>query len=157
MQIGQLFFQRLRVEWQRIEVHLHPLTQMLRGLPAGRLALRGEAELLQYFGIDVDVDGFGITRQRMALGPFQVTLVPVAHVLVGLGQFVLEYAVVLLVHLPLPGIGFALHVFLTTLATPAGQEADAGTGRCFVIDYKIRVVAELAAAICIGKSRQLET
>ena len=102
----------------------------------------------------MDVNGLDISRQSMALGPFQVTLVPVAHVLVGLGQLIVEYAVVFLVHLPLPGIGLTLHEFLATLTPPTGQETDAGSG--FVIDHKVRVVAEFATAIGVGKGRQLE-
>ena len=102
------------------------LRRRCRRLLAVRLALRGEAELLQHFGIDVDVDRFGVTRQAVALGPFQVTLIPVAHVLVGLGQLVMEHAVVLFVHFPLLGVGLALHELLAALAAPAGQEADTG-------------------------------
>ena len=85
MQIGDLRLQGLRVKRQRVEMCLHAFAQVLRRLPAVRFSLRGETEFLQNLRIDVDIDGFGITCQHMAFGPFQVTLVPVTHVLVGLG------------------------------------------------------------------------
>ena len=58
------------------------LTQMIRRLFAYRLALCGKAEFLQYFTIYMNVYRFGEARQAMALGPLQVSLVSVAHVLV---------------------------------------------------------------------------
>ena len=111
------------------------------------LALRREAEVLQHLGIEVDQDRLGVARQAVALRPFQVALVPVAHVLVGPRQLVMEDAVVLGVHLPLVRIGLAAHEFLAALAAPAGQEADARAGLGLVVDDEVRVVAELARAL----------
>ena len=75
----------------------HALAQMIGRLLAIRFALRRQPELLQNLRVNVEIDGFGVTQQRVALGPFQVALVPVAHVLVGTRQFIVKYAVVLLV------------------------------------------------------------
>jgi hypothetical protein len=47
-------------------------------------------------------------------------------------------------------------MFLATLAAPAGQETDAGTGRGFKVGDKVRVVAELALAVFGGEGRQLQ-
>ena len=91
----------------------------------------------------MNINRFGVTRQAMMLRPFQVTLVPVAHVLVGLGQFIMKYAIVFFVHLPLIRVGFALHEFLTALAAPAGEKADTGTRFGFVIGDEVRIVTIL--------------
>ncbi len=123
----------------------HPFTQVIRWLPAIRFTLCCQAELLQYLGIDVDIDGIGITQQRMAFCPLEITLVPVAHVLVRLRQLVVENTVVLLVHFPLIRVGFTLHELFTVLASPAGQKTNTGTGGGLVIDHKIRVISELSA------------
>ena len=54
------------------------------------------------------------------------------------------------------GIGFPPHAFLTALATPAGKEADTGTGGGFEVGDKIGVVAVLARTILVNERGQLE-
>lgn len=111
---------------------------------------------MQHLGIDVNQDRLGIAGQAVVLRPLQIALVPVAHVLVRLGQMVLEDAVVLLVHLPLFRIGLALEELLPALAAPAGQEADAGAGLGLVVDHEVGIVAELAAAVLAHEGGQLQ-
>ena len=67
------------------------------------------------------------------------------------------HAVVLRIHFPLARIGFPAHEFLTTLATPARQKADARARLGFIVDDEIGVVTELAFAAWAHKGRKLET
>ena len=155
--VGHLRFERLVVERQRIEIGFDALRQVRRRAPLRRPpALRRHAELLQHFGVDLDHDRVGVAAQARPLRPLVIALVPVAHVLVGRRQLLLEHAIVLGVHLPLPRIGFALHELLAALAAPAGEEADARTGLGLVVDDEIGVVAVLAAAVGVDESGKLQ-
>ena len=144
--VDQFALERLVVERQRVEVGLDALRQVPRRPAAGTSALRGEAELLQHLGVQVHVDRLGVARHAVRPGPLEVALVPVTHVLVRLRQLVMEHAVVLRVHLPLPRVRLALEELLATLAAPAGQEADTRARRGLEVDDEVRVVAELAGA-----------
>ena len=86
---------------QRIKMHLQAFSQTLGRFTSLALALCCQAELLQHLRIEMDGNGFSVTRHTVSACPVQIALVPVAHVLVGLRQMVVIDAVVLLVHLPL--------------------------------------------------------
>ena len=144
-EIGALRLQRLVIERQRIEVGLDPLAQVVGRLPRDPLALRREAELLEHFRVEMDQDRLGVALDPRALRPLEVALVPVAHVLVGRRQLVLEHAVVPRVHLPLPRIGLAAHELFAALAAPAGEEADARPRFRLVVDDEIRDNRETCA------------
>ena len=155
-EIGRLRLQRRVVERQRIEVALDALAQVLRRLPARPLALRGEPELLQHLGIELDQDRIVEAAHAHALRPFHVALVPVAHVLVRRRQLVVEHAVVVRVHLPLLRVRLALQELVAVLAAPAGEEADARARLGLVVDDEVGVVAELARAVGVDEGRELE-
>ena len=71
-EVGRLRFERRVVERQRIEVGLDALAQLGRRPPRRRaLALRGEAELLQHFRIDLDHDRVGVAAQPRAAAPIR--------------------------------------------------------------------------------------
>ncbi len=65
--------------------------------------------------------------------------------------------VVLRIHLPLVGVGLALHELLPPLATPAGEEADTGAGFGLIVDHKVGVVTVLTITLTIDKGGQAET
>ena len=153
---ADLGFQRLVEKRQRIEISFDALGQMSRRFARDAPALGGEAEFLQHFGIQVDQDRFAIARDAVALRPFQIALVPVAHVLVGTRQLVMEHAIVLLIHLPLVRIGFAEQRLLAALAAPARQKADAGAGFGLPVDDEIGIVAVLALAFLGDEGGQFQ-
>src|SRR4030095_9586778 len=96
---------------------------MVRGLPAGPLALRREAEGLQYFGVQLDQDRLVETTHAHALRPVHVALVPVPHVLVRRRQLVVIDAIVVGIFFPLPGVRLALQELIAILAAPPGPGA----------------------------------
>ena len=141
---------------QGIKIGLHPLAQGVRRLFSGTLALRRQPETLQEFRVDVDHDRVFVAPDTHFLGPLHVTTVPVAHVLVFHRHLMMKDAVVLFVHLPLPGVGFPSHRFLATLAAPAGQETNTGSRGGFVVDDEVGIALELARPIRLRECGQLE-
>jgi hypothetical protein len=63
--VGDLRFERLVIEGQRVEVGLDALFQVRRRLARDALALRREAEALQHLGIQVDQDRLGVARDAV--------------------------------------------------------------------------------------------
>ena len=121
--VGGLFFQRHVIKRKRVEVGLYALAQMVRRLLAGTFALRRAPKALQKLGVDVNDDRVLVAPYACFLRPLHIAQVPVAHVLVFRRHLVMEHAVVLLVHVPLLGVGLAAHRFFTALAAPARQKA----------------------------------
>ena len=153
-EIRGVFFQRWIPKRQRIKISFDTLAQFIGRLAARRFALRGQAKALQGIGIQSQLHRIVFLAPAFVLGEIQILAIPVAHVMHGLGHVVLKHAIVLLVHLPLLGIGFAFEVALALFAAPAHQEANTGCG--LKVDDEVGITLELAFTLGCGERGEFQ-
>ena len=143
------------MERQRVEEMPDALALVfVRRLRAVVQPLRGEAEFLQWLGIQFNDNRLVAGVETGLFCERQIVLVGEAVKAHPLRQFVVKETAVVDVFLPLSRVRRAAQRLFAVLAAPAGQKADAG-GLLEAHD-EVAVIAVFGAAVVVGERREFQ-